>query len=543
MNVFLLYENKEWEDVRKYSDMDNIIQDLGLKSLFSIAAKDVIYKNGEAAGLAMEDEFLTQVMRNVVMVPLNSESEIIYRHEVLEDAVSHEEMVYSLYSCVQEMLKKWDALGRRVNGRGIAKDSAAKLVSDIHILRLFVHSLSKIKQLLREEMPTLKSNGFRSLYERLCEEYSDEKEAALHKVLEDIYFYTNDVQPDAHSNMEARPYIVLGCTLTEGLKCSDFVVEEVASKVRKFIDPNSVTQKLQRYMSLQQPSIISLKKDPNIQGQAVDLEFEVVQYVVSACMPFVANLEDFFDQMHFQIGFYKAGIILQKHFKRFRLRFCYPSVCEQESMRFVGLKEFVMALEQKIAPIGNTCDISDAMLMVVTGANQGGKSTFLRSVGIAQIMMQCGLPVTADKYESGIFPCFFTHFTRREDSTMNSGRLDEELRRMSQIVDNIGERSMVLLNESFATTTEKEGSIIAYDIIKALTEANVKVLTVTHLLSFAQRMYQEMKENDDANIEFLSAERSEDGKRTFRMIVHEPELTSFGIDLYNSIICEDEGIY
>jgi len=150
--------------------------------------------------------------------------------------------------------------------------------------------------------------------------------------------------------------------------------------------------------------------------------------------------------------------------------------------------------------------------------------------------MQCGLPVAADEYESGIFPAFFTHFTRREDSEMNSGRLDEELGRISKIIDNLGESTIVLLNESFATTTEKEGSVIAYDIIKALTEAGVKVLTVTHLLSFAQRMYSETAENPQAGVEFFSAERTENGRRTFKMIQHAPELTSFGLDLFDEII-------
>lgn len=146
--------------------------------------------------------------------------------------------------------------------------------------------------------------------------------------------------------------------------------------------------------------------------------------------------------------------------------------------------------------------------------------------------MQCGLFVAAEQFESGIYPAFFTHFTRREDSEMNSGRLDEELGRMSQIIDNLGERSLVLLNESFATTTEKEGSVIAYDIIKALTEAGVKVLTVTHLLSFARKVYDEAQDE----VEFLSAERKEDGSRTFKMIQHAPQLTSFGLDLYDQMI-------
>ena len=193
-----------------------------------------------------------------------------------------------------------------------------------------------------------------------------------------------------------------------------------------------------------------------------------------------------------------------------------------------------MAMEQRIVPVGNTCDMEDMMLLIVTGANQGGKSTFLRSIGIAQVLMQCGLMVTAQSFESGIFPSLFTHFTRREDSAMNSGRLDEELGRMNQIVEHLGERSLVLLNESFATTTEKEGSVIAYDIIKALNEADVKVLTVTHLLSFAQRMYDEAAQGQ--GVEFFSAQRLPDGSRTFKMIQHEPELTSFGLDLYERIV-------
>jgi len=75
---------------------------------------------------------------------------------------------------------------------------------------------------------------------------------------------------------------------------------------------------------------------------------------------------------------------------------------------------------------------------VITGANQGGKSTFLRSI--------------------------------EEDTTMKSGKLDEELSRMSDIIDHITSYSMVLVNESFAATNEREGSEIARQIITALLE-------------------------------------------------------------------------
>ena len=94
---------------------------------------------------------------------------------------------------------------------------------------------------------------------------------------------------------------------------------------------------------------------------------------------------------------------LADHYKRFELEYCYPKVTEKGTLRFTELKEVVMAMEQRILPVGNTCDMEDVMLLIVTGANQGGKSTFLRSVGIAQVLMQCGLMVTAKGFESGSF--------------------------------------------------------------------------------------------------------------------------------------------
>lgn len=533
MKVHFLYEDKEWENVSRYADAQNIIQDLGLRTLFSISAKEVIYKDGRVDFVDKEDAFLARTMETVMLVPLRSAEEIYYRHEMLADALSNREFVYEMYEVVEEMLQTWDKLGRRLRGRS-TKDSTAKLVEDIHVLMLFVNTLSRLKVLLKEKLPELKARGFLDLYDSMCREFSEEKEGVLKKILQDISFYIRDTESEEKT--EVRPKIVLGCRLAQGLKCSEFVVEEVTTISKAFGARSSMTELVQGYIRSQRPETVQLRKDMNLLKQGHQLEYEVVRYVVSTCAPFVQSHHDFFDQLHFQLGFYKAASILQQHIERFYLPQCYPAVVSQNELCFDNLKEFVMAIEQRVTPVGNTCDISEKMLLVITGANQGGKSTFLRSIGIAQIMMQCGLPVIADKFESGIFPAFFTHFTRREDAAMNSGRLDEELKRMSQIVDNLGEGSMVLLNESFATTTEKEGSMIAYDIIRALAEADVKILTVTHLLSFAQRIYEETNVMQDIGVEFFCAEREAGGKRTYRMIQHAPELTSFGMDLYSSII-------
>ncbi|MBR2402408.1 MAG: hypothetical protein IKB01_06555 [Lachnospiraceae bacterium] len=543
MNVFLLYEDKDWGSAPKYSDANNIIHDLGLKTIFSVSAKEVLREDDKVTGVSQEDLFLSQTMKTVMMTPLISEKEIMYRQKMLRDAIRKKKLIGELYSLVEEMLRTWDVLGRKENRKGVTKSSASRLISDIYVLKLFVETLSTLKKRLGEEILQFDAAGFHAFYERLCETFTDEKEEALNKIIEDISFYTGDAKkeediPAWRAKATLKPKFVLGFQIAGGLKCDQFVVEEVSTKNQKFKSRNSFGERFQEFWNMKKPGAFDVRNMPEIGEQVDALEYEVVRFVVSYCSSFIYEFSHFFDELRFELGFYKAAILLEQHINRFGLPYYFPTVGDRGALRFKNLKEFVMAMEQRIVPVGNTCDISDKMLLVITGANQGGKSTFLRSIGIAQIMMQCGLPVIADQYESGIFPSFFTHFTRREDSAMNSGRLDEELNRMSQIVDHLGESSMVLLNESFATTTEKEGSVIAYDIAKALTEAGVKVLTVTHLLSFAQRIYKEREENQDTGIEFFSAERTEDGKRTYRMIQHEPELTSFGIDLYNSIIEE-----
>ncbi len=535
MKVCLLFPEKDWHNIKKYTDEWNIITDLGLQTLFDACAKEVVWdKNGEVKKILPVDAYVQRIMRSVVMVPLLTEREIKYRQEIVADAVHSEAFIRSLFRFSVEVLKQWDLLGRKTKTRGNS-GSKGRLVSDIEILRHLVRNLSKLKQMLEEEIGNLKSEGFRELYRRLCEDFSAEKEAALTRTLESVSFYA-PAGESTEEEMVGRPRMVLGCDLTEGLKCGGFILEEIETQMKKYRNPKSMIAKMQGYIGSFTPDSISIQNSMQITEQVSDLEYEVVRHVIDACKPFEDFVGEYFDQLKYQLAFYIGAINIGQHMKRFNVASCYPDVVSKENLRFTELKEFIMCIEQRVEPVGNSCDIKDKMLVIVTGANQGGKSTFLRSVSIAQIMMQCGLFVPAMRYESAIFPSFFTHFTRREDSQMNSGRLDEELQRMNQIIENLGEDSLVMLNESFATTTEKEGSVIAYDIAKALVETGVKVLTVTHLLSFAQKVYAEAHDDPETTVEFLSAERLPDGRRTFRMVQHEPELTSFGMDLYEELI-------
>ena len=186
-------------------------------------------------------------------------------------------------------------------------------------------------------------------------------------------------------------------------------------------------------------------------------------------------------------------------------------------------------MKQKV--VGNDVNADDKDLVIITGANQGGKSTFLRSIGLAQLMMQCGMFVPAESFSANVCDGLFTHYKREEDAAMKSGKLDEELSRMSVIVDNLTSNFMLLFNESFAATNEREGSEIARQIICALLEKGMKVFYVTHLYKFAHGFL----DRKMGNAIFLRAERQADGGRTFKLIEGKPLQTSYGEDLYRAL--------
>jgi len=128
----------------------------------------------------------------------------------------------------------------------------------------------------------------------------------------------------------------------------------------------------------------------------------------------------------------------------------------------------------------------------------------------------------------------FTHFKKEEDKSLISGKLDEELERMSTLIDHLQINSLVLLNESFASTNEREGSEICRQVTLALIDKRVEVFSVTHLYTYASSFI------GDLRAQFLQAQRLDNGERTFKLIAQEPKETAYGEDLYKKIFTDNE---
>ncbi len=255
--------------------------------------------------------------------------------------------------------------------------------------------------------------------------------------------------------------------------------------------------------------------------------------VANALAQSADHIQSFFNMLRVELGFYVGCLNLSERLKAMGKPTCFPVPVPiaEPSHLFTGLYDVCLALTNGGKVVGNDIHADKKALVIITGANQGGKSTFLRSIGLAQLMMQAGMFVPADSFTANLCSAVFTHYKREEDTHMESGKFDEELSRMSLIADHVMPDALLLFNESFAATNEREGSEIARQIVTALLEGRNKVFFVTHLYSFADSFYEQARDNTL----FLRAERQDDGTRTFKLVEAEPLETSFGEDLYNRI--------
>ena len=122
------------------------------------------------------------------------------------------------------------------------------------------------------------------------------------------------------------------------------------------------------------------------------------------------HIDSFFNMLRFELGFYIGCLNLYKQLVKIGERVCFPvpATIDERQHAFNGLYDICLALTTKKKVVSNEVNADNKDLVIITGANQGGKSTFLRSIGLAQLMMQCGMFTPAETFSAnvcdGIFP-------------------------------------------------------------------------------------------------------------------------------------------
>lgn len=494
MRAFLLYCDRDFEtEWRLPSNSADVSHDLGLDTL--------------CATMGRGDNFLTEVARRVLLSSLIEPSAIIYRQRILHDCMQEPETVRKIYALAVEAITGEKKIWRI----GSSRSPRVILNRSVQVLQLFIEILTRLCQLVDGHASGFSSEGFSAFFAALTAELSDEYFATVANHLRRLRF---------------RDGVLLSSRLGTGCKGTDYTLRS----------PNGVQAGWFQRITATKPPAFSMRVSPRDEAglQAMEeLRGQGINLAANALAQSTDHILSFFTMLRQELGFYigclNAWEVLSD--KGEPVCFPVPVSAKPHTPSSRGLYDISLSLRLQSRVVANDIQADGRSLVVITGANQGGKSTFLRSLGLAQLLTQAGMFAPAEFFAASVCEGLFTHYKREEDATMTSGKLDEELSRMNEIVNHVSSGSIILFNESFAATNEREGSEIARQIIRALLQKGIRVICVTHLFALAHSLYQA----ESSAALFLRAERHEDGQRTFRVVEGEPLPTSYGQDLYRRI--------
>ncbi len=459
--------------------------------------------------MARDDDCVFEVAKRVMLAGVKGDLETIrYRQRMLQDCLNHPAVVREIYRVAVEALEQ--PKGYYFGSFTRYPDSVLREAIDR--MGAFLAFLKRLRRIADEHAHQFVSEACHEFFAMLKRDLGDEYFALVQQHLEELRFQNGEL---------------LSAELGKANKGSRYLLHRAP-------DRQGTLWEWWRGLFEEKPAVYSFELHPRDEAGAQALKAlrnRGIGLAANALGQAAAHVGEFFGMLRAELAFYVGCLNLHEQLVRKGEPMCMPSpaAADEQRLSFRGLYDVGLTLSVDRRVVGNEANADRKSLVVITGPNTGGKSTFLRSVGLAQLMMQSGMFVPAESFCGSLCDGLFTHYKREEDVSLQSGKFDEELSRMSDIVDHIASHSMMLFNESFAATNEREGSEIARQIISALLEKGVRVLCVTHMYELAHGFY----ERNMGNALFLRAGRQADGVRTFKLIEGEPLPTSFGEDLYH----------
>lgn len=175
---------------------------------------------------------------------------------------------------------------------------------------------------------------------------------------------------------------------------------------------------------------------------------------------------------------------------------------------------------------------TEHLVYLLTGANRGGKTTITQAVGQLFVLAQGGLPVPASEFVFKLVDGVYTHFPADEDKTLDLGRLGEECKRFKDQYQAASSKSLILLNETFSTTSFEEGYYIARDSVRAILNKGIRCIYNTHMHKLAHDI-DTLNDNNVAGKAVSLVVKSDNGKRSFKVELAPPEGMSYAEDIAN----------
>jgi DNA mismatch repair protein MutS len=258
----------------------------------------------------------------------------------------------------------------------------------------------------------------------------------------------------------------------------------------------------------------------HVEAQILDLVTDLHPELFSTVDDFCTRRTRFVDhpvrRFDREIQLYLAYLEYIAPLKEKGLAFSYPRVSTTSKNERVRAT-FDLALAAKLAAeerpvVCNDLELTDPeRILVVSGPNNGGKTTFARTFGQLHHLASLGLPVPGRDSRLFLPDQIFTHFEREESIETLRGKFEDELFRIHEILDDATGDSVLIMNESFGSTTLRDAVMVGTEVMRTIISLDVLCVFVTFV--------DELSTLSRSTVSMMSTVRPEDpAARTFKVV-------------------------
>ncbi|GAP06860.1 mismatch repair ATPase [Anaerolinea thermolimosa] len=227
-----------------------------------------------------------------------------------------------------------------------------------------------------------------------------------------------------------------------------------------------------------------------VEAQILDCVAKLYPEIFGALDRFCQDHLDFMDEtirvFDREVQFYLAYFEFISRLKQAGLKFCYPQVSNTEKTVW-AYEAFDIALANQcvtgaLPVVTNDFELREnERIIVVTGPNQGGKTTFARMFGQIHYMASLGLPVPGEEAHVFLWDQIYTHFEKEEDIRNLRGKLQDDLVRIHEILKHATSDSILIMNEIFTSTSLKDATFLSKRVMEAIVQLDAFCVWVTFI--------------------------------------------------------------
>lgn len=287
--------------------------------------------------------------------------------------------------------------------------------------------------------------------------------------------------------------------------------EEVLKTFAKFRQADPRSHRLKVPLSVEMNHI-----EARILDLVADLNSEIFVRLDQYCDRYSNYRHGLIVRFDREVQFYLAYLEQMEPLKKAGLPFCFPDVSER-SKEVQALETYDLALANRLVRtrkdvVKNSFYLREPeRIFVVSGPNQGGKTTFARTFGQLHYLAALGCPVAGVSAKLFLFDKLFTHFEKEEDLQNLRGKLEDELVRINEILEKATPNSILIMNESFLSTTMDDALFLSREVMKRIAARNMLCISVTFL--------DELASFDETTVSMVSTVIPKDPQqRTFKVI-------------------------